>query len=181
MPKPRRSPKDKPSQTTSGPASPRLLRLDKCRERNLVWLWDQRIPLGKATLLVGDPDSGKSFLALDLAARVSRGLGVPPEPGLETPGQVLLLCADDDVEDTILPRLQAAEADLGRIAILSTSPGKSRVQSQALLSLARDMDQIEEALDELPDCRLIVIDPLMPISAACRATTTSPSVRSFRN
>jgi hypothetical protein len=34
------------------------------------WLWLHRIPLGKLTVLDGDPDNGKSVLSLDLAARV---------------------------------------------------------------------------------------------------------------
>src|SRR5688572_18199982 len=75
--------------------------LAECAERDIDWLWHRRIPLGKVTLLVGDPDTGKSFFALDLAARVSRGEGVPPEAGLRNPGNVLLLSADDDLQDTI--------------------------------------------------------------------------------
>ena len=39
----------------------------------LRWLWPSRIPLGKLTLLVGDPGLGKSLLTIDIAARVSRG------------------------------------------------------------------------------------------------------------
>jgi hypothetical protein len=39
----------------------------------LEWLWPGRIPLGKLTLLAGDPGLGKSFVTLDIAARVSRG------------------------------------------------------------------------------------------------------------
>ncbi|QDT55650.1 hypothetical protein Pan44_36960 [Caulifigura coniformis] len=160
MPKPNRQFSRKQSRKTPNPNAPNLLRLDACQKRNLAWLWDQRIPLGKCSLLVGDADAGKTFLALDLAARVSRGVGVPPEAGLARPGQVLLMCADDDVEDTLLPRLQAAEADLSRIAILSASPRKARLKSQALLSLAKDFGQIEAALEELPECRLIVVDPI---------------------
>ena len=33
----------------------------------LEWLWPGRIPLGKLTLLAGDPGLGKSFLTLDMA------------------------------------------------------------------------------------------------------------------
>lgn len=153
-----------PDDNPPAPDTTPLIRLADCHARNITWLWHNRIPLGKPTLLVGDPDSGKSFLALDLAARVSRGRGVPPEPGLGKPGSVLLLSADDDVEDTIVPRLEAAGADLSRIAVLpSFSPDpvdKPGRDPDRLLSLATDFDRLREALDQLPDCRLIVVDPI---------------------
>jgi hypothetical protein len=41
------------------------------------WLWPGRIPSGKLTILSGDPGLGKSFLTIDLAARVSRGMPWP--------------------------------------------------------------------------------------------------------
>jgi archaellum biogenesis ATPase FlaH len=41
------------------------------------WLWGGRIPLGKLTVLDGDPGEGKSVLMLDIAARVSTGKGMP--------------------------------------------------------------------------------------------------------
>ena len=37
----------------------------------LQWLWPNRIPLAKLTLLIGDPGVGKSLLIADLAARIS--------------------------------------------------------------------------------------------------------------
>jgi len=50
------------------------------QRRRLHWLWPRRIPLGKITLLAGDPGLGKSMLALDIAARLSRGLPFPDAP-----------------------------------------------------------------------------------------------------
>ena len=35
----------------------------------LCWLWAGRIPLGKLTLLIGDPGLGKSLLTADVASR----------------------------------------------------------------------------------------------------------------
>lgn len=50
------------------------------------WLWPGRIPLGKLTLLIGDPGVGKSLLAADLAARVSAGLPWPGQQGSRDQG-----------------------------------------------------------------------------------------------
>ena len=41
--------------------------------RAVRWLWPDRIPLGKLTLIAGEPGQGKSFLTMDLAARVTTG------------------------------------------------------------------------------------------------------------
>src|SRR3954466_15423127 len=43
------------------------------------WLWPDRIPLGRITLLVSDPGLGKSLLALDIAARISTGRPWPDQ------------------------------------------------------------------------------------------------------
>lgn len=37
------------------------------------WIWSDRIPIGKLTLIEGEGGSGTSFVVADLAARVSRG------------------------------------------------------------------------------------------------------------
>lgn len=80
------------------------------------WLWEGRIPLGKVTLLDGEPGSGKSLMALDLAARVSRGQAMPLSRSRPAgPADVVIFNADDNLADTVRPRLEAAGADLSRI------------------------------------------------------------------
>jgi putative DNA primase/helicase len=46
-------------------------------EESVEWLWEGRIPLGKLTVIDGDPGTGKSALTIDLAARVSTGREMP--------------------------------------------------------------------------------------------------------
>ncbi|MBM4037525.1 MAG: AAA family ATPase [Planctomycetes bacterium] len=55
-----------------------LVPLDEVEAEATEWLWPGRIPLGKVTLLSGESGVGKSLVALDIAARVSRG---GPWPG----------------------------------------------------------------------------------------------------
>jgi hypothetical protein len=99
--------------------------LEGLHMKPLFWLVPNMFPVGKLSLLAGDGGLGKSVISLDLAARVSRGqcafgLEYVPPPA----GRVLLASCEDDYEDTIIPRLLAAGADLGRIDRLDGVAGK---------------------------------------------------------
>lgn len=94
------------------------------------WLWEGRIPRGKVTLLDGEPGIGKSTLALDLAAKVSRGAAMPLAKGGDHPAaNVLLFSGDDDLADTVRPRLEAAGADLTRIRPVTNEIKKTEVEA----------------------------------------------------
>src|SRR6266542_584927 len=96
--------------------------LDTVEFEHVDWLWPGRIPFAKVSIIEGDPDSGKSTITLDLAARVSSGT---PMPLLERLGPceaagVVLVCAEDDLGDTILPRILAhggEPAMIGRVTL----------------------------------------------------------------
>ncbi len=231
-------------------------------EKALRWLWPGHVPLGKVTLLIGDPGRGKSLLALDMAARVTRGAAWPDQaggsgecevagggrggacgegeasveegrsalvfpietsdepldPGLAallgvvewpreeaeqeaqqvagegegargtdahpcvrtaeggcaTPvapagggcgapraplGSVVLLSAEDDPGDTILPRLRAAGGDPERVVVLR-SLRRREDSRQLTFSLARDLSLLDCELRARGDVRLVVFDPL---------------------
>jgi hypothetical protein len=57
-----------------------LVRLADVAPAPVRWLWPGRVPLGKLTILDGDPGLGKSAITLDLAARLSAGLPMPDHP-----------------------------------------------------------------------------------------------------
>ena len=105
-----------PDKYTTG--TPEIVMASTLTRKEVSWLWPGRIPLGKLTLLVGDPGLGKSLLTLDLASVVSAGLTWPDGSAGVTPSGVVLLSAEDGLEDTIVPRLDAAGANRERIGIL---------------------------------------------------------------
>ncbi len=146
-------------------------RLCDVSRETLVWLWPGRIPLGKLTLLAGDPGLGKSLVTLDIAARVSRGLAWPDSPLLPQPvGSVILFNAEDDVADTIAPRLDRAGADDARVFAVEGVQRHDPKQNSPVrwyFSLENDLPRLEEVILAHPDVRLIVIDP---ISAYCGKT-----------
>jgi len=159
------------AQATAGdPTKPQAVarRLCDVEREMLQWLWPGRIPLGKLTLLAGDPGLGKSLVSLDIAARVSRGGAWPDTPLLsQSVGSVVLFNAEDDLADTIAPRLDSAEADDSKIIAVEgveLRDPKSDESQKWYFSLENDLPRLEELIVENPDTRLVVIDP---ISAYC--------------
>jgi hypothetical protein len=121
-----------------------------------------RIPLGKMTLLAGDPGLGKSFVTLDIAARVTRGTGWPDGAPSGQPGTVILLSAEDDAADTIRPRLEAAGANLDKVHILDAVRHVKPNGETSLdhFSLQTDITALQDAVVGLDDIRLVIIDPI---------------------
>ena len=74
----------------------------------------------------------------------------------------LILSAEDDPADTMVPRLIAADADLLRVKLLDCvrETSVSGNPFDRGFSLERDVQLLERELALMPDCRLIVVDPI---------------------
>lgn len=139
---------------------PVLVSLGTVKEEQVEWLWLERIPQGKITLLVGDPGLGKSFFSLYLAAKVTTGSPWPDIPDTNIPiGSVVILSAEDDINDTILPRLKAAGANINKIIAIQGVKHKDEKNKQ-YFDLTKHIPQLEKAIKTMLDVKLIVIDPL---------------------
>ncbi len=90
--------------------NPNSVYLCDVNARRVHWLWPGRIPLGKLTLLVGDPGLGKSFITLDMAARVSRGAAWPDETGVSGAVAGFLSSHDSSPDDETWLQKNAATA-----------------------------------------------------------------------
>ena len=128
----------------------------------IEWLWPGRIALGKLTMIAGDPGLGKSLITVALAEHVSTGTPWPVDRSPCQVGDVVLLSAEDDPGDTVRPRLDAARANVRRIHTVSMireadENGKS---FERFLSLKRDVNALDELLQTMPSCRLLVVDPV---------------------
>ncbi len=131
------------------PGDVRLVRLADVPPETVDWLWPPYIPLGKLTLLEGDPGVGKSWLSLSIATAISLGRGLPgTEPA--APGQVLLASAEDGLGDTIRPRLDRLGADSGNIHAID---GPLDFSNGGLEILRTFMESVQP--------HLVIIDPLV--------------------
>jgi putative DNA primase/helicase len=89
------------------------------KAEQIEWLWPNRIPMGKVTLIIGDPGLGKSLLTIYIAAIVTTGNAWPDLPKENAnKGSVILLTAEDDIADTVRPRMDAAGADPKKVEII---------------------------------------------------------------
>jgi AAA domain len=123
----------------------------------LDWLWLDRFALGKLGLLVGLPDEGKGQIFADMAARVTRELEWPCNEGVAPQGNVILLSAEDAPNDTVVPRLLAAGADLNRVEIASmVSVGNK----DRMFSLNTDLVLLKQKIIAVSDVKLVLIDPI---------------------
>ncbi|HVA86108.1 MAG TPA: AAA family ATPase [Candidatus Saccharimonadales bacterium] len=120
------------------------------KPRKVRWMWTGYIALGKLTILDGRPGVFKSGTAFDLAARATVGAKMPDgsESDFEGPVDVLIISGEDDPEDTIVPRLIAAGADLSRVHFLDD------------LTLPTGFAALERRVRQY-DARFLLIDPLV--------------------
>jgi primase-polymerase (primpol)-like protein len=123
----------------------------------LRWFWDKRIPLGKITLFAGNPDNGKSLAANSVAAICTTGRAFPDSPNMLPPSDVLMMLGEDDVEDTAIPRLMAADADLAKVHFLE---GVLRGNKEGDVRLDVDLHVVESKFKEFPNARLLIVDPI---------------------
>ena len=155
---------------------------------DLFWLWRDRIPLGLVTLIEGGARSGKSFVAIDLAARLSAGGSWPdssgpgssgpdrdgPDPDRpDSPEKVpegiipdeppcLVISRQHTPGDTLGRRLQLAGGDPNCLLHFSQFRSTDSKQREALRAVRfpDDLPAVEHLLEKHKGVRLIVIDPL---------------------
>ena len=125
--------------------------------KSIGWLWKDFLPLGKLTLLAGAAGTGKSTLAFSMAATVSSG-GYWPDGTECKAGHVLIWSSEDDVSDTIKPRLMAMNADLNRVHVISavsTSKGKMPFDPAVHIPI------LKHAILQKGGCSLLIVDPIV--------------------
>ena len=141
--------------------------LSEVESQQVDWLWHRRIPLGKITILDGDPGMGKSLLSIFIAACVSTGQPMPDGAPAKQ-GKVILIAPEDAAEDTIKPRVEAAGGDSSQVLLLENmdllniKDTKKIKFNERPFSLAQDLGILEQAIKQTGTI-LVVIDPLMAV------------------
>ncbi|MCW3048008.1 MAG: hypothetical protein JWO74_2292 [Solirubrobacterales bacterium] len=114
------------------------------KPESVEFMEDGRIPIGKLTVLAGDPGLGKSQYTCLIAAKMSRS------------ARVLMLNAEDDESDTLRPRMAAAGANLENVGFV-----KMRDEhGDDGLVLPDDGAQLRAKVEQT-GATLVVVDPIM--------------------
>ncbi len=159
------------SESTGAPGSPddepRLALVDwpKIRPRPIQWLVEGLLPIGKLCALSGPGGASKSTFLRHVSACLISGRGNLAHTGGEL-FSVLWLRAEDGPDDQILPSLLAeglSREEINRFHLVSQVEMGSRNQEPCANTAT--MKAVETHLENHPDCKLVVIDPLMDLLA----------------
>ena len=148
--------------------APVLVKLSTVKPSPITWVRPRTWPRGKLSIVAGDPGLGKSFLALDAAARISQGAEWP-EGGKAPRGNVVILTAEDALSDTVRPRLDAMGANANKIIALQAI--KSGDGQERLPALKYDLPILEDVVRKHRPV-LVILDPM-----SAYLGNATPSVR----
>jgi putative DNA primase/helicase len=140
--------------------SPELINLNEVDPKPIEWLWYNKIPSGKISLIVGDPGAGKSLLSLWMASIISRGDDWPDvkNPPIDNKGSVIILTAEDSLDDTVRVRADAMQSDVSKIKILQgIIPADKRLE---FFDIKKHLKVLERAIEKTGDVKLIIFDPI---------------------
>lgn len=125
----------------------------------LAPLWPGFLYRRKVALVAGEPGLGKSLMSCDVTARISCASDWPGgESAVIVPANVVMISGEDDPDDTIVPRLIAAGANLSNIHIIDDVV-ENQDGELSVLSLDQHMPAIHKIMLQ-HDAVLLVIDPL---------------------
>ena len=121
------------------------------------WLWDGWLARGKFHILAGQAGTGKTPIAIALAATISIGGRFPD--GTRSPvGNILIWSGEDSTEDTLVPRLLAAGADRSKIHFIGDFQHGDEIRS---FDPAIDIAELNHVAARIGDISLLIVDPVV--------------------
>ena len=147
----------RPKEPSAEKPSVELVKASDVQPEPVTWLWKDYVPAGKLTLLAGAPGTGKTTIAMALAATISNG-GAWPDGTRSLLGTVVVWSGEDAIADTLVPRLLSAGADRDRVHFVH---GVVERAQRRPFDPAKDLDPLKHALSGLHNVRLLIVDPIV--------------------
>jgi hypothetical protein len=132
--------------------------------KDIQWLWPGRLALGKLHMFDGDGGVGKSTVMGDVIARITTGRPMPYESKVFAEGGAVILGTEEELDDTVQPRLSRAGAKLNKIEAIGDltdwdADGKAFGRP---FGYPDDLPVLEAAI-ERTQAKIVIIDPVMGI------------------
>jgi putative DNA primase/helicase len=134
-----------------------LVRASDVIMRPTDWLWKGHLQRGAQEITTGLPGGGKSQAQISLIACATTGKPWPDGYRGGPAGNVIMLTAEDTLEQVVVPRLTAAGANLDRVHILKKI---KRDKRERMFLLGEDLQILAQIIDDLGDVLLVTIDPI---------------------
>jgi putative DNA primase/helicase len=150
---------DKPASDTRPYRASEITILNGCdlNPEPIRWLWPGWLATGKLHILGGAPGTGKTTLALAMAATVTTG-GNWPDGKYSLRGNVVIWSGEDDPADTLMPRLLLSGVDPKRVFFVGDVLDH---EGKRGFDPAKDMRALSDALDRIGDVRLLIVDSIV--------------------
>jgi hypothetical protein len=140
------------------------------------WLFEGYAARGMITGMSGEPDSAKSLISLDWAARYSSGRGWPEgASALQKPGKVLIFATEDDAAATILPRFLAAGGNPEKLLRLRLDNDRGFYFDDP-----QHLDVLRQVTEQHPDIGMVIIDPILEHLRVNKEQTTREAYSPLR-
>lgn len=136
-----------------------LLKASELKPKPINWIWDGWIAGGKFHLLGGVAGTGKTTISLALASSITIG-GRFPDGTRSPSGNVIVWTGEDDIADTLTPRLMAMGANLDRVHFVQGVIGEDGEQP---FNPSTDMPILQQAISKVGDVKLLIIDPIVSV------------------
>ncbi|MFS0754599.1 AAA family ATPase [Noviherbaspirillum sp. 1P10PC] len=124
----------------------------------ITWLWKNWIPAGKLTILAGNGGTGKTTLALGLAAILTAWGKWPDGAACAEAGNVLIWSSEDNPDDTLVPRLIASGANMKRCHFID---GITENGERLPFDPAQDIPELHRAVEGIGGVALLIVDPIV--------------------
>lgn len=140
-----------------------LRRANDVTPQKVRWLWEGWLAQGKLHLLAGQAGTGKTTLALSLAATLSRG-GLFPDGSRAPQGSTILWSGEDDLANSLLPRYLASGGDPAMLLDLSFAASVGGIRHA--FDPATDFPTLVHVAARFGNVKLVIVDPIVSATGA---------------
>jgi hypothetical protein len=133
-------------------------KLSDIQLEEVTWVWPNFLADRKITIVDGMPGVGKSTLTSEIASRITTGHAFPNGEPRE-PRDVVFIAVEDGVADTIKPRVAAAGGNEQHAHFIHIEQDGNEITPD----LERHLGCIREAILEIGNVGLLIIDPIMAL------------------